>query len=75
MLQAYIGEKMVVGVTRGNVTRLADQNKPLIIKLQKSVTEIMVVFGETKPDILRQLETAGAEIPNVVRLAAEADPS
>lgn len=73
MLQAYLGDKMIVGITRGNLTKLVDR-QPMVIRLVKSVTEIMVVFGETKPDIVRQLREAGAEIPDVVARAADEDP-
>lgn len=74
MLQAYLGDKMVCGITRGNVTKLVDEKQPMVIRLAKSVSEVMVIFGETKPDILRQLEEAGAEIPDALKRSAEEAP-
>lgn len=74
MIQAYAGDKMVVGVTRGNIERLT-AGRPLMIQLVKSVEQILVVFGESKLDIIQQLEDAGLEFAESAKAAAEADPS
>ena len=76
MIQAYCDDgKLVVGVTRGNVDRLTD-GKPLVIRplAHRRVTEILVLFGEDKPSILRQLEAAGVDIADAWKAAAESEP-
>lgn len=73
MLQAYVDELLVVGVTRGNVDRLTD-GQPMRIQLLKPVKDILVVFGETKPDIIAELEAAGARFEQAHKDAAQRDP-
>ena len=75
MIQAYAGDKLIVGVTRGNIDRLT-AGKPMRVQIVEhaNVREILVVFGEDKPSILAQLEAAGAEIAQAMKDSAAADP-
>jgi hypothetical protein len=73
MLQAYINERLVVGVTRGNIDRLT-AHRPMRIQLVRPVSEILVVFGETKPDIIAEMEAAGAQFEQAHKDAAARDP-
>jgi hypothetical protein len=75
MIQAYTDDRMIVGITRKNVERLTD-GKPLVIRpiAHRRVTEILVLFGEDKPAILRQLEAAGMDIAEAWKASAESDP-
>jgi hypothetical protein len=38
------------------------------------VSSFIVMYGLDKPDIMRQLETAGVEVAQAMKDAAEADP-
>lgn len=72
----YAGDRLFVGVTRGNVDRLtAGQPMRVALMDHKAVREIVVLFGEDKPAILAQVEAAGMEIPQAVKDSAAADPS
>ena len=73
MLQMYTDDLLVVGVTRGNIDRLT-AHRPMKIDLVKPVSRILVVFGEDKPAIVRELEAAGMEFADVHKAAANADP-
>lgn len=78
MIQAYCGErneKLLIGVTRENITRLTD-GKPMRVILPEHITvrEVFVLFGEDKPEILKQLEDAGLEIADAMKASATADP-
>lgn len=76
MIQAYIGTRLVVGVTRGNIDKLTNGH-PILIELLKrhSVREIVVLFGEDKPAILAEMEAAGLEIAEAWKESARNDPS
>lgn len=75
MLQLYFETGfLVVGVTRGSIERLTAGQPLKIALLRQPVNEIAVVFGETKPEILRALEDAGIEVADVHKAAAAADP-
>lgn len=75
MLQAYIGDVLIIGVTKGNIDRLT-HNKPMKIELLKPGTRIIYfVYGETKPDIIRRLEEqTDIQFEESHKRAAEADP-
>ena len=75
MLVAYTETTAVVGLTRGNVDHLLDGH-PLILHVLRPVAHVLVVFGETKPDIIAQIEAMGGpRFEAAHRAAAEADPS
>lgn len=76
MMQFYSDNLLLVAVTRGNVENLTS-GKPLVIPIvaHKNPREIVVMFGETKPAIIAELERAGVDIPAVWKAEAEADPT
>ena len=73
MIQAYQDDLLIVGVTRGNIDRLT-AHRPMKIDIMKPIKQVLIVFGETKPDIIAELESAGAQFENVHKAAAERDP-
>lgn len=78
MLQAYTGERgerLIVGVTRGNIDRLT-AGKPMRVQIAEhvSVREVIVVFGEDKHAIVAELESAGLEFAQAHKDAVAADP-
>jgi hypothetical protein len=74
MLQMYVGDLLIVGVTRANVEKLT-AHQPMLIRLAKPATAVCLVFGETKPAILTQVEQEmQIEIADVLKAAAAADP-
>lgn len=73
MLQFYSGDMLIMGVTRENLNRLIAQ-QPIQIDVQRHISRIAIVFGETKPDIVAELVKAGLEVADVHKAAAEADP-
>jgi hypothetical protein len=73
MLQAYQDDLLIVGVTRGNINKLT-AHQPMKIDIIKPVSRVLVVFGETKPDIIAELESAGAQFEQAHKDAAERDP-
>jgi len=58
MIQAYIDDLLIIGITKGNIDRLMD-GKPMLINLVKNVNKIYVVYGVDKTSIIEQLEKAG----------------
>ena len=73
MLQAYQDDLLIVGVTRGNIDRLT-AHQPMKIDLIKPVARVLVVFGDTKPDIIAELESAGMQFEQSHKDAADKDP-
>jgi hypothetical protein len=75
VIQVYAKDILVMGVTRTNVDRLtAGQPIKVAVVEHKRVKTILLVFGETKSDILAGLEKAGMEIPQAMKDSAAADP-
>lgn len=74
MIQAYLEDLCVVGITRRNVEKLTN-HEPMKIDLARPVRRILVVFGETKPEIIAELEAKGGAVFEAShKAAAEADP-
>lgn len=75
MIQVYCGDKLIVGVTRGNIDRLT-AGQPMVMRIVDylRIRDVIVLFGEDKPAILEQCEAAGMEIPEVIKEWAVADP-
>lgn len=73
MMQFYIEDRLMIGITQGNINRLKD-NKPMRVKCMKDISEILIIYGETKPKILDYLASQGQTIPTWMREAAEKDP-
>ena len=75
MIQAYTGDRLIVGVTRGNIDRLT-AGKPMVVRFadHANIREVFVLFGEDKPAILQQLEDAGLEIAKAMKDSAVDDP-
>jgi hypothetical protein len=74
MIHAYAGPTFVLGLTRPNFEQLL-LGRPLRVVLVKTrVREIVVVFAEDHPAVLRQLVIAGVDIPRAVFDLAERKP-
>ena len=75
MMVLRAGGKIIVGLTRGNLDRLV-AGKPIHFtdSPMPELRTVAIVFGETKPDILTQLEAEGVEVLDAHRRAAESDP-
>lgn len=78
MIQMYISTTngvrvCVYGITRGNVDRLT-AGMPLVLRALQPADVSLVVFGEDKPSILRQLQANGVEVWDAHMAAAQADP-
>ena len=75
MLQLYIGELLLLGLTKVNVDRL-QQGMPIVLQIKKEgMKEISIMYGETKVDIIGQLEKSGAEIPDWMWDSVREDPT
>lgn len=75
MIMIKLNDGVLLGVTRLNVERLtAGQPIHFILSRPITVTSIALAFGETKPDIVRQFEAAGVEVPQAVKDATDRDP-
>lgn len=75
MLVMRGGGKVLVGLTRENINRLT-AGKPIHFTNtpMPELRDVGILFGETKVDILKQLEAAGVEVPDAYYAAAEKDP-
>lgn len=75
MIQAYMGDMLLLGVTRGNIERLT-AGKPIHVQVvdHATIRRVGVVFGEDKPAIIAQLEAAGVEIAQAMKDSAAEDP-
>lgn len=76
MIVMMLSDGLVIGLTNRNMEHLTSGSNPAFLKLHRPLTvqSIMVIRGDTKPDILRQIEAAGVEVPALVKEAAERDP-
>jgi hypothetical protein len=83
MIHAYAGPTFVLGLTRPNFEALL-RGRPLRVVLVKTpwwkaifqprLRELIVVFAEDHPAVLRQLVIAGVDIPPDVFDLAERKP-
>ena len=75
MIQAYMGDMLLLGVTRGNIERLT-AGKPIHVQVvgHAIVRRVGILFGEDKPAILKQLEEAGVEIAQAMKDSVAAEP-
>lgn len=75
-MQFYLGNMLLVGLTRANVEKLTTDN-PIHFRVHDSqhVKEIAIIFGEDKPAILDQLEKNGMQIPLWMRETAMKEPT
>ena len=75
MLVLRAGGKVLVGLTRENITRLI-AGKPIHFTNtpMPELRDVGIMFGETKIDILKQLEAAGVDVSPAHYAAAEEDP-
>lgn len=59
MLRAIKDDTLILGMTRRNFDLLID-HKPLRFSLPlKHIRSVILVFGETKPDIIEEVEASG----------------
>lgn len=73
MLQMQVGDLLVIGITRENVTRL-EQGKPMLFAPRWAAKEISIVFGEDKRAIVAQMEKAGAVFHPEMKASVERNP-
>lgn len=65
---------LICGITKMNIRKLVDEKLPMRIECKRSIDCVVVVYGENKPDILRQLKEVDIEIPDAVLKEAEENP-
>lgn len=58
MIQAYAGDLLMIGVTRGNIEKLTAGQPIFVAELHRPVRALVIVFGETKPDVIAAVERA-----------------
>lgn len=74
MIQAWVGDIHIVGLTRKNIERLTSGEPIRVINLRPSAGTY-IVFGETKPAIIAQLEReTGVKFEQAHKDAAAEDP-
>lgn len=79
MLFVTVGDKSIVGLTRENINRLLEEkplhfgNLPLAAR-NAPLGTCVIVFGETKQDIVTQLKDAGIRIPDELLTEVKANP-
>lgn len=73
MIQLYARNVVYVGITALNVEKLT-RGLPLRFPLARAAKDIVILYGPSKIDIVRQLEEAGVEIPPLVRQTCLRDP-
>lgn len=76
MMQFYFGDTLLLGITKRNLNKLME-GKPiqLEVKGKESIKVIGIVYGESKPAILEELQKAGMNIPHWMWDSARNDPS
>lgn len=78
MMQFYMGNILLIGVTSGNIKKLQEGLPIYIRELQSKepIEKLAIIYGEDKPTILKKLhEELDFEIPDWMQKAAEDDPS
>lgn len=75
-MQFYMGELLLIGITKGNLDRLTE-GKPIKLNVmgKEQIKTIGIVYGESKPAILEELQKSGMEIPHYIWESARKDPS
>jgi len=76
MMQFYMGDMLMLGITKMNLGKLTE-GKPIYFeqKGKEPIRRIAIVYGESKIAILEELEKNGMKIPNWIWNAARNDPS
>lgn len=77
MMQFYMGELLLIGITKGNINRLME-GKPIKfeVKGKEPIRTVGVIYGESKPAILEELEKVmGEKMPHWMWESAREDPS
>lgn len=74
VLDSPDGQTLILGLTKVNAKMLArgDIKVPLMRPIQ--VSNIFIVYGETKPDIINKIAAAGVDFPQAVKDSAADDP-
>jgi len=76
MMIMFADDRLVIGITKGNVDRLLEGKPASIIGPRAmNVRSIMVIYGVDKLDIQHQLEAAGVEFAQVMKDGIAEDPS
>jgi len=69
-----MGDLLLLGITKANVEKL-QQGMPILLQIKKDgMKEISIMYGETKIDIIGELEKSGAEIPDWMWDSVRKDP-
>lgn len=66
MIQLYTDEGLIIGLTKMNIDRLKDK-KPISIDIRMNIKKLTIIYGDTKPDMIADIEKAGLELPEVVK--------
>lgn len=70
---------LIVGLTRENITRLAEQGKPISYvpphPRSMPVERFLILFGETKVELVEQLEAIGVQLPQDLKAEVVKDPT
>lgn len=82
MIHAYLGATFIIGLTRpnfetlllGRALRVALLPRPWWDIFHPRLRTIVILFGEDRPAVLRQLAHAGLDIPPDVWALVEAQP-
>ena len=76
MLTMYGNGMLIIGVTKENLTRLQDE-KPILHHTPRPLPlkSFVILYGETKLDLVRQLEAVGMTLPEDLKAEVERDPT
>ena len=76
MLQFYIGNLLMIGITKGNINKLTE-GKPIYfeIKGKEPIKKMAIIYGESKISILEELQRTGMQVPHWMWESARNDPS
>ena len=75
MMQFYMGDTILIGITKENMNRLTT-GKPIRfdVKGKEPIKTVAIIYGEDKPAILKELENAGMQVPHWMWDSARKEP-
>jgi hypothetical protein len=78
MLTMFGNGILIIGLTRENITRLTD-DKPIAYMppspRSMPVRRFYILFGETKLELVAQLEAIGVTLPEELKVEVQKDPT
>jgi hypothetical protein len=65
MMQFYIGDLLLLGITKRNFEKLTE-NKPIYfeVKSKEPIKNICIMYGDDKVKMLENLQEMGMDIPH-----------